>query len=73
MLFKFNFHVRLVLFSVMWCESNGDLPVALQYRTVKYVNDIAFHMIVTRLSLITVPKWYSDFCMDHYSGLALNF
>lgn len=30
-------------------------------------------MIVLRLSLITVPKWCSDFFRGHYSVLALNF
>lgn len=63
----------LDLFCFLSCESNEDLPVALQYRTVKYVNDIELHMIVIRLSLITIPKWCSDFCMDLYSALALSF
>lgn len=47
--------------------------MSLQHGTIKSVDDIAFHMIVLRLSLVTVPKWYSDFFMDHYSALALNF
>lgn len=54
------------------CEIAMHGIAAWDYQ-VKIINDIAFHMVVLRLSLIAVPKWYSGFFMRNYSALALNF
>lgn len=65
-----------VLCSFAWCESNGDLPIALQHGIIYQVdaiNDITFNMMVLKLFLIIVPNMYSTFFMDHSSALGLNF